>query len=133
MIKTESPLAENRPRPAVSRLHVRWLVLTYGIGAALLLLPLAFTIEGIAVAHNYAANPDQTSQGHVGEAMSQAGLAGALGVIVLIGCTIVAGIIARQARLNVLVVTLTGAVLMMLVTLPVSWLFVRPVGGAWLA
>lgn len=54
-------------------------------------------------------------------------------MIVLIGSTIVAGIIAREARLNVLVATLGGAILMVLVTLPVSWLLVRPVGGAWLA
>ncbi|UOE42721.1 hypothetical protein [Agromyces larvae] len=132
MIKIDSPMAENRPRPAVSHLHVGRLALTYGIGAALLLLPLAFTIEGIAVACTYAGNSDPTSQGHVREAMLQAELAGTFGVIVLTGCTIVAGMLARQARLNVLVVTLTGAVLMLLVTLPVSWLLVRPVGGAWL-
>lgn len=74
------------------------------------LLPLAFAIEGFAVANNYAGNPDPTSQGHASEAMSEAGFGVILGVIVLIGCTIVAGIIAREARLNVLVATLGGAI-----------------------
>lgn len=99
----------------------------------LLVLPLAFTIEGYAVAANYAGNPDPTSQGHASEAMLGGGLGLILGAIAIIVCTIVAGEIARNARMNVLGVTLGGAVLMVLVALPVSWLLVRPVGGAWLA
>lgn len=126
-------MTANGRLPTVNRHHVRWLVLTYGIGVVLLLFPLAFTIEGFAVANNYAGNPDPTSQGHASEAMSEAGFGVILGVIVLIGCMIVAGNIAREARLNVLVVTLGGAILMVLIAFPVSWLLVRPVGGAWLA
>ncbi|MGR0320621.1 hypothetical protein [Agromyces sp. ZXT2-3] len=132
-MKKESAAAKDWRPPAANRHFVRWLVLTWAVGAALLVLPLAFTIEGYAVAANYAGNPDPTSQGHASEAMLGGGFGLFLGMMVLIVCTIVAAQIARHAGLNVLGVTLGGAVLMVLVALPVSWLLVRPVGGAWLA
>lgn len=132
-MRSDSALAANRRVLTADRHVVRRLVLTWGVGAVLLILPLAFTIEGYAVAANYAGNPDPTSQGHASEAMFGGGFGLFLGVIVILMCTIVAAQIARNADLNVLGVTLGGAVLMVLVALPVSWLLVRPVGGAWLA
>lgn len=126
------PSMEHSGAIPAMRHHVRRLVLTYVIGAVMLIVPLGSMIEGFAIANNYAGNPDPTSQGHVSEAMFQAGLAGTLGAIFLLASMIVAGIIARNARLNVLVATLGGAILVVLVTLPISWLLFQPVGGAWL-
>ncbi|QAY72084.1 hypothetical protein ET445_00790 [Agromyces protaetiae] len=131
-MRRDAASEESRRPTAVSRQLVA-LVLTYGVGAVLLFLPLGLTIEGIGIANTYAGNPDPTSRGHVDEAILQAALAGSLGVLVLIGCAIVAGGIALRARRNVLVATLGGVILMVLVTLPFSWLLVRPVGGVWLA
>jgi hypothetical protein len=108
-------------------------VLTYGLGAVLLFLPLAFTIEGLAVANTYAGTSDPTAQGHASEAMFGVALWGFVACTFVIGCAVVGGIIARQGRLNVFVAILVGVVLMVLVTLPLAWLFIRPVGGAWLA
>lgn len=106
------------------RHSIPWLVLTYGLGAVLLFLPLAFTIEGLAVANTYAGTSGPTPQGHASEAMFGVALWGLVASIVVIGCAVVGGIIARQGRLNVFVAILVGVVLMVLVALPFAWLII---------
>lgn len=125
-------MSKLRPVPAI-RQPVRWLVLTFGLGAVLLFLPLAITIEGLAVANTYAGNSDSTSQGHASEAMFGVVLGGFLASMLVIGCAIVGGIIAWRGGLSVFITILVGVVLMALVTLPFAWIFIQPVGGAWLA
>ncbi|MCD2441817.1 hypothetical protein LQ757_05940 [Agromyces sp. SYSU K20354] len=125
-------MSETRVAPVI-RSPFPWLMLTFGLGAIVLVLPIAIMLEGVMVANNYASLPGGTAAGHAAEAMFSVGLGGFLSAIIVVACAGVAGIIAHHGRLSVLVTIVLGTVLILLVTLPFAWLFIQPVGGAWLA